>query len=71
MSNFVFEKNVFLRMTCDGWKTFADHAATYHVSASQNFDVFKFDLAIPKPQKPLQNTRQQQHQVMCFGSDAI
>ena len=48
-------------MTCDGWKTFIDHAATYQASVSQNFDVFKFDLKMPK----LQNALEQQ-QVLVF-----
>ena len=64
VSNFVLEKHVFLRMTCDGWKTFVDHAATYQASAlnTSSFDVFKFDLEMPK----LQNALEQQQQVLVF-----
>ena len=54
MSNFVLEKHVFLRITCDGWKTFIDHPATYQALASRDFDVFKFDLKMPKLQNKLE-----------------
>ena len=38
-------------MTHDGWKSFTDHPATYQASPSRNFDIFKFDVDLPKPPK--------------------
>ena len=46
VKNIAFEKNVFVRLTSDNWKTFTDHNASFQPSSSRTTDTFSFDFPI-------------------------
>ncbi|KAI6243166.1 CBM21 domain-containing protein [Aphelenchoides fujianensis] len=47
VANTSFQKRVFLRCTSDGWRTFKDFDATFHVSVSSTYDSFTFEVTLP------------------------
>jgi protein phosphatase 1 regulatory subunit 3A/B/C/D/E len=53
VANIAYEKNVFLRISTDRWKTFRDRVAKFQCSPSKAFDTFRFDLDIPRNDKPV------------------
>ena len=48
VSNIAFEKQVFIRYSADGWRTFTDKPAQYQSSPPKTFDTFRFDIEIPR-----------------------
>lgn len=48
VANISFEKRVFVRFTCDSWKSYLDRPAVYQASASKNQDTFRFEVEIPQ-----------------------
>ncbi|KAF7627311.1 CBM21 domain-containing protein [Meloidogyne graminicola] len=52
VANIAYEKKVFVRISTDRWNTFRDRPAKYQCSPSKAFDTFRFDLDIPRNDKP-------------------
>lgn len=52
--NIAFEKKIVVRVTCDGWKSFTDHDASYvkSIYGHEAFDTFQFNVAVPKAFDP-------------------
>ncbi|KAH7719100.1 Protein H18N23.2 a [Aphelenchoides avenae] len=48
VANISFEKRVFVRFTCDAWKSYMDRPAVFQSSASKNLDTFRFDIELPQ-----------------------
>jgi protein phosphatase 1 regulatory subunit 3A/B/C/D/E len=48
VANISYEKKVYIRFTCDGWKSYMDRPAVYQSSASKTYDTFRFEIEIPR-----------------------
>uniref|UniRef100_A0A7E4UXJ9 CBM21 domain-containing protein n=1 Tax=Panagrellus redivivus TaxID=6233 RepID=A0A7E4UXJ9_PANRE len=65
VGNIAFNKNVFVRFTSDGWKSYLDRPATYQASSSKVYDTFAFEIDIPMNEGDVN----QLEFCICFATD--